>query len=269
MADVALLAPNVTDAPESYQVPGAQEIIVKSVRAHFDGTSAAGSFVPCLRLLDGNGNAVAECPISTTLAAGAQADVSWFPGVDPGSATSSGGKTTVSPMAGGPPASPSNGDIWIATEVDPNDVIAWAFVYESSFTYPWLFIGGAPWFEYWSGVATSNTANSAWEIVKTTEPRLTLPRSGLYSYEWGGVFELSAATNAFATMATSVSDAAHTPYSWTTVVGSTTFAGRGDDSTRGTPRTAGDLLAMYIQSTIAADVKFLFPWAAVTPIAVS
>lgn len=94
MPDVALLAQAVTDAPESYQVPGAQEIIVKSVRAAYDGSGAAGDFIPCLRVLDPNGNPVAECPITTKVTAGASADVSWFLGLGAAEASTGGGGIT-------------------------------------------------------------------------------------------------------------------------------------------------------------------------------
>lgn len=79
MADIALLAPGVADAPEGYQIPGAQEIIVKAVTANYDGTNAAGPFVPTLQVIAPNGSILASCPTSTAVAAGGTADVSWFP----------------------------------------------------------------------------------------------------------------------------------------------------------------------------------------------
>lgn len=79
MADIALLAPGVSDAPEGYQVPGAQEIIIKAVTANYDGSSAAGSFIPTLQVIAPNGAILASCPTSTAVVAGASADVSWFP----------------------------------------------------------------------------------------------------------------------------------------------------------------------------------------------
>lgn len=81
MADVPLVAGGAVDAPLGYVVPGAQEIIPKSITASFDGTSAAGPFIPTLQILAPNGAVLAACPVSTSVAAGASADVSWFPGV--------------------------------------------------------------------------------------------------------------------------------------------------------------------------------------------
>lgn len=79
MADIALLASQADDAPLGYQVPGAQEIILKSITASFDGSGAGGAYVPTLQILAPNGAVLAACPVSTQVAAGASADVSWFP----------------------------------------------------------------------------------------------------------------------------------------------------------------------------------------------
>lgn len=78
MADEALLAAGVVEAPFNYTIPGAQEIILKSVAASFDGTGAAGSFIPTLQFVAPNGTILASCN-APMLAAGASADVSWFP----------------------------------------------------------------------------------------------------------------------------------------------------------------------------------------------
>jgi hypothetical protein len=111
MADVALLAPAVTTAPEGYQVPGAQEIIVKAITASYDGTGAGGSFVPTLQIVAPNGTVVANCPLGSTLAAGASADISWFPdgGLSVGQSASVGTWQYATPVA---PASAQPG--WVA-----------------------------------------------------------------------------------------------------------------------------------------------------------
>jgi hypothetical protein len=79
VADVALLASQAGEAPIGYQVPGAQEIILKSITASFDGSGASGNFLPVLQIVAPNGAVLASCPVGSTLAAGASADVSWFP----------------------------------------------------------------------------------------------------------------------------------------------------------------------------------------------
>lgn len=54
-------------------------------------------------------------------------------------------RVVTSAMSGGPPASPVDGDIWIASAVDNNGT-RWQFQYNagSSSAYKWEFIGGAP-----------------------------------------------------------------------------------------------------------------------------
>lgn len=81
MADVPLLASESKAAPLDYLVPGAQEIIPKSITASFDGSGAGGSFVPTLVILAPNGAVLAACPMNTAVAAGVSVDVSWFPRV--------------------------------------------------------------------------------------------------------------------------------------------------------------------------------------------
>jgi hypothetical protein len=80
VADEALLAAGVQAAPFQYTIPGAQEIIIKAITASFDGTGASGSWIPTLQVIAPNGAVLASCP-GSVLAAGALADVSWFPGV--------------------------------------------------------------------------------------------------------------------------------------------------------------------------------------------
>lgn len=59
-------------------------------------------------------------------------------------------KTTVGLLSAGPPGSPADGDIWVATAVDTGNITTtngtrWAFQYNSSSTstYKWEFIGGS------------------------------------------------------------------------------------------------------------------------------
>jgi hypothetical protein len=68
-------------APVVYTVPGSSEIIPLSAYADFDGTSASGTFVPVLIFRDQAGNIIGQSQASTSVAAGASASMSWFPGV--------------------------------------------------------------------------------------------------------------------------------------------------------------------------------------------
>lgn len=82
MADVAIKQAQVAAAPTAYTVPGAQEIVLKSVKATFDGTGAAGAFVPTLQIVEPGGTVMVECALGSSVSAGASVDMSWFPGVD-------------------------------------------------------------------------------------------------------------------------------------------------------------------------------------------
>lgn len=84
MTDTPILDASVANAPKSYVVAGAQEIILKGVTASFNGSGAAGSYVPAVQIIDPAGNVIGTYTLGSTLAAGASADVSWFPGVGNG-----------------------------------------------------------------------------------------------------------------------------------------------------------------------------------------
>jgi hypothetical protein len=82
MADVAILASQVQATPAGYTIPGGQEILIKSIEASFDGSGATGAYVPVLQVVapGGGGTVVGEYPLGQDLAAGASADITWFPG---------------------------------------------------------------------------------------------------------------------------------------------------------------------------------------------
>lgn len=103
MPDIAINAQAVIAAGTGYTVPGSQEILVKSIRASYNGAGAVGSFRPVLQVIDPGGVVVAECDIGTTLAAGASADCSWFPGVR----QAGGGTLETTNPAGSPLVSPT------------------------------------------------------------------------------------------------------------------------------------------------------------------
>jgi|SRR5579884_36308 len=88
-------------------------------------------------------------------------------------------KITVGTIASGPPANPSDGDIWIATAVGANDQ-RWAFQYNagSASASKWDFIGGPEMLVYYGG-GTNFTANGAAQ-EDTTLGGITTPRAGDY-----------------------------------------------------------------------------------------
>ncbi len=80
MADVTIVDSEVANTPTDYQVPAAQEIILKSITAHFNGSGAGSLFVPTLQIIAPDGVTTWSYPASKSVAAGASADVAWFPG---------------------------------------------------------------------------------------------------------------------------------------------------------------------------------------------
>jgi hypothetical protein len=81
----------VKDAPADYVVPDSAELLLKGVYARFDGSGAAGSFKPLVRIISDAGSTVIEYVSDTTIAAGASADASWFPHVGGAAAAAASG----------------------------------------------------------------------------------------------------------------------------------------------------------------------------------
>lgn len=83
MTDVAIRATDTTTAPKDYTIPGAQELLPKSVAAAMNGSAASTTWYPALQFLDPGGNVMVTAVSPVALAAGASADVSWFPHLAP------------------------------------------------------------------------------------------------------------------------------------------------------------------------------------------
>lgn len=81
MADVAIVNHAVTAAPKDYTLSGGQELFLKAVTASIDGSGSAVAWSPCLQVLAPDGTVMVSAVTSATVAAGASADVSWFPGI--------------------------------------------------------------------------------------------------------------------------------------------------------------------------------------------
>ena len=108
-------------------------------------------------------------------------------------------KVITSTMSGGPPSSPQDGDIWIATAVDTNGT-RWVFQYNASSgsSFKWEFIGGPP-------LRTSGDSNA----VVTTKTQvgttgywydgatmsIAVPRAGDYFVRGFGTLDLNGGAN--------------------------------------------------------------------------
>ena len=83
MAD-QIFADGPVDAPAKYEVPGSAQIVPIAVQALLNGSGASGDYVPTLIFRSQAGHVIARVPTSTTVTAGDDAEVSWFPGVKAG-----------------------------------------------------------------------------------------------------------------------------------------------------------------------------------------
>jgi len=99
-------------------------------------------------------------------------------------------KITTSAQSGGPPASPANNDIWIATGIGANNIY-WMLQYDSSeATYKWKFVGGPANSLDYGAAAQSNTVANTWQQMNN--PQITIARSGIYQlrahcrFYWNG-----------------------------------------------------------------------------------
>lgn len=79
MADRQILRSGGGPVPFDYLLPGSVALTPKVVRAVFDGTSAAGSFIPKVEFISDSGDVIGF-GLGNQVAAGGSADVSFFPG---------------------------------------------------------------------------------------------------------------------------------------------------------------------------------------------
>jgi hypothetical protein len=80
MADLELFAPGLRAAPLIYDVPGGQEINLKVLAATFDGSGAGSPWQPAVQIVGPSGQVLRTFALEPALAAGASADVTFFPG---------------------------------------------------------------------------------------------------------------------------------------------------------------------------------------------
>lgn len=78
-SDALVSVPGSGAAPLPLTIAGAQEIILRAAFASFDGTTAASSYLPALRITSPSGQEVGTYPVDTAVSAGASADVSFAP----------------------------------------------------------------------------------------------------------------------------------------------------------------------------------------------
>lgn len=82
MPDSQIFRGAVSDVPAVYELPSGVAFILKAVNASFDGSGAAGAFLPCVTILSDSGHVIARAvDQAVSVDAGSDAEVSWFPHV--------------------------------------------------------------------------------------------------------------------------------------------------------------------------------------------
>jgi hypothetical protein len=106
--DIQRLVTGSEATPARFKIPGNGQLRPKVVYAGYDGSGAGGAFIPALKVISDAGEVVGVFPAadSDQVAAGASANVTWFPGGGVGGA--SGGTFQWCRVVCGP-ATPSNG----------------------------------------------------------------------------------------------------------------------------------------------------------------
>jgi len=86
VADQVLTRDGPVAVPLNYTVPQSGELLPLMVRATLDGTGAASAFKASVQIIAPSGRVMGNA-LSSTIAAGASADVTWFPGLNGGAST--------------------------------------------------------------------------------------------------------------------------------------------------------------------------------------
>lgn len=120
MADTTIAGLGTKAAPLDYKIPKALEVLPRSIKASFNGASAGGAFLPTVQIIADTNDVVGSYPVDTAVAAGASADVSWFPRL--GRPSTSGGLGT----CGEPDVPLANPGIYLAAKGNKDTLLTLA-----------------------------------------------------------------------------------------------------------------------------------------------
>jgi hypothetical protein len=67
------------DAPASWTLPPAFSIIPEVVYAMYDGSGAAGDYIPTLEIISDSGHVIGKIPMDNSVAAGSSVEATWAP----------------------------------------------------------------------------------------------------------------------------------------------------------------------------------------------
>lgn len=149
MPDTQIHPTGTVSVPADYRIPESAELLLKNAYAHFDGSGAAGSYLPLIRIISDAGSTVVEAVSDTTIAAGASADASWFPHLAAASSASAGTTPVV------------------------------AIGVTSLVTVPTVAAGGTSLVTF-STVGSSDTSKAYWAASQGTPPTAAPPRIWLH-----------------------------------------------------------------------------------------
>lgn len=82
----AIFEDGPVDTPYVYTVSGTGTVTPRACAAVFNGSGAGGNFIPAVIFRSLAGNVIARAILDSTIVAGDDAEVSWFPGVKHGAA---------------------------------------------------------------------------------------------------------------------------------------------------------------------------------------
>lgn len=175
--DLSAYKPVPATLGDANQIANGFQAVVNCINALDNNNFGAGKIFDPLKLMQ-DGATAGQALVWSAAANGGSGG--WVPG----NAGGLGGAVTVSAMAGGPPGSPADKDVWVATAVDAIGT-RWIFQYNagSGSAFKWEFVGGSAVTTY---VATlENTSSAAFVDLATIGPSLTLARAGDYTFDFG------------------------------------------------------------------------------------
>lgn len=107
----------IGNAPASWLIPDALTLQLEAAFAHFDGSGAAGSYFPCLKIVSDAGETVAMIPMDADVAAGSSVEASWAPFLRTGGGAGGGGSV---PIVGYASFAPAAGFIQVTSTDETN-----------------------------------------------------------------------------------------------------------------------------------------------------
>jgi hypothetical protein len=144
--------------PYAYTVSGTGTVTPRACQADFDGSGAGGDFIPACIFKSQSGHVISRAILQSTITAGDDAEVSWFPGVSPASTGTAG--SVISYASGWRDSGRGDTNLTFAAGAQMN--------------IPFLH------------TSTSNPAVMSWATAANPFDRLNLNAIGLYIVYWSG-----------------------------------------------------------------------------------